>query len=97
MCAFSPADYAKDLSHLNLDTDSPPLQHSLRLTLDLQNDAFTFHANLSAKPFMHRGVLATVNSLFDPLSMVVPVKIHEKLLLYELMNTKSDWDAPLAA
>ncbi len=96
MHAFSPADYAKDLKHLNLDTDSPPLQRSLGLSWDLQNDAFTFHVNLSDKPFTRRGVLATVNSLFDPLGMVAPITIQGKLLLRELSNTKSDWDAPLS-
>ncbi len=96
MHAFSPADYAKDLKHLNLDTDSPPLQRSLSLSWDLQNDAFTFHVNLSDKPFTRRGVLATVNSLFDPLGVVAPITIQGKLLLHELSNTKSDWDAPLS-
>ncbi|XP_016336888.1 uncharacterized protein LOC107684994 [Sinocyclocheilus anshuiensis] len=95
MHAFSPADYAKDLKHLNLDTDSPPLQCSLGLSWDLHNDAFTFHVNLSDKPFTRR-VLATVNSLFDPLGMVAPITIQGKLLLRGLSNTKSDWDAPLA-
>ncbi|KAL1281203.1 hypothetical protein QQF64_000006 [Cirrhinus molitorella] len=95
MHAFSPADYAKDLKHLNLDTDSPPLQRSLGLIWDLQNDAFSFHVNLSDKSSMHRGVLVTVNSLFDPPAMVAPITIQGKLLLRELSNTQSDWDAPL--
>nr|XP_055053838.1 uncharacterized protein LOC129438965 [Misgurnus anguillicaudatus] len=97
MHAFPPADYAKDLKHLNLDTDSPPLQRSLGLSWDLQSDTFTFHVNLSDKPFTRRGVLATVNSLFDPLGMVAPITIQGKLLLRDLSNMKSDWDAPLAA
>lgn len=90
MHAFSSADYAKDLKHLNLDTHSTPLQCSLGLSWDLQNDTFTFHVNLNDKPFTRRGVLATVNSLFDPLSMVVPITIQGKLLLRELLNIKSD-------
>lgn len=38
MHAFSPADYAKDLKHMNIDTDSPTLQRSLGLSWDLQKD-----------------------------------------------------------
>lgn len=90
MHAFSPADYAKDLIHFNLDTDSPPLQRSLGLSWDLQNDKFTFHVNLSDKLFTRRGVLVIVNRLFDPLSMVVPITIQGKLLLHELSNGKSE-------
>ncbi len=53
--------------------------------------------HLHSMSTLGRGVLVTVNSLFDPLGMVVPITIQGKLLHRELSNTKSDWDAPLAA
>ena len=80
---------------LDLEKDSPPVQRSLGLNWNLQNDAFTFHVTSSHKPFTRRGVLATVNSLFDPLGLVAPITIRGKLLLRELTSTTVDWDAPL--
>ncbi|XP_026005436.1 uncharacterized protein LOC113010547 [Astatotilapia calliptera] len=95
MQAFPSTDHAKDLKNLDLDKDSPPLQRSLGLSWDLVNDTFTFRVAKSEKPFTRRGVLATINSLFDPLGLVAPVTIHGKLLLRQLTRDSSDWDAPL--
>ncbi|XP_062393459.1 uncharacterized protein LOC134080863 [Sardina pilchardus] len=96
MEAFPSDDYAKDLKDLDLQIDSPPIQRSLGLSWNLQNDTFTFRVANSDKPFTRRGVLATVNSLFDPLGLVAPITIRGKLLLRELTSTTVDWDAPLS-
>lgn len=96
MQAFPSADHAKDLKDLDLETDSPPIQRSLGLSWNLENDTFTFRVSSSDKPFTRRGVLATVNSLFDPLGLVAPITIQGKLLLRQLTSTTVDWDAPLS-
>ncbi|KAJ8369536.1 hypothetical protein SKAU_G00095640 [Synaphobranchus kaupii] len=57
------------------------------LDLDIDNE----------KPYTRRGVLAIVNSLFDPLGFVAPITIQGKLLLRQLTSDTSDWDAPLPA
>ncbi|XP_026224940.1 uncharacterized protein LOC113168151 [Anabas testudineus] len=58
-------------------------------------DTFTFQVSISDKPFTRRGVLSTINSLFDPLGFVAPVTIRGKSLLRELTLEGTDWDAPL--
>ncbi|XP_058881751.1 uncharacterized protein LOC131737334 [Acipenser ruthenus] len=95
MEAFPSDDHAKDLKDLDLDVDSPPVQRSLGLSWNLKRDAFTFCVTTSEKPFTRRGVLATINSLFDPLGFVAPITIQGKLLLRELTNVALDWDTPL--
>lgn len=50
---------------------------------------------VSDKPFTCRGVLSTVNSLFDPLGFVAPVTIRRLALLRELSTEVFDWDADL--
>lgn len=97
MEAFPSTDQAKDLRDLDLDIDSPPVQRSLGLSWDLSKDVFTFRVGSSEKPFTRRGVLATINSLFDPLGLVAPVIIQGKHLLRQLTMDISDWDAPLSA
>lgn len=97
MQAFPSTDHAKDLKDLDLAVDSLPVQRSLGLSWDLANDTFTFQVADSQKPFTRRGVLATINSLFDPLGLAAPITIQGKLLLRQLTNDTKDWDAPLPA
>lgn len=45
-------------------------------------------------PFTRRGVLSTINSLFDPIGFASPVVIRGKLLLREMLSSSKpiDWD-----
>lgn len=47
------------------------------------------------KPATHRGVLSTVNSIFDPLGFVAPITVEGKLFLRSLIRSSIDWDVPL--
>ncbi|KAI3377250.1 hypothetical protein L3Q82_009154 [Scortum barcoo] len=87
--AFPSQDHAKDLEDLDLEADALPMQRSLSLLWDLKKDSFTLMRR------MRRGVLSTINSLYDPLGFVAPVTIHGKSILRELTVDNSDWDAPL--
>ena len=71
--AFVPEDHAKGLQNLDFDDNSGP------------HDIFTLVA--TEKPFTHRGVLAMVNSLFDPLRHVAPIIIQGKFLLRKLTSS----------
>lgn len=93
--AFPSQDHAKDLKDLDFEADSIPMQCSLGLLWDLGKDCFTFTVSDETKPFTRRGVLSTINSLYDPLGFVAPVTIHRKSILRELTVENGDWDAPL--
>nr|XP_054593164.1 uncharacterized protein LOC129160055 [Nothobranchius furzeri] len=95
MEAFPSTDHANSLKDLDLDDDSLPLQRSLGLNWDLQADCFVFNVSDNVKPYTRRGVLSTVNSLYDPLGFVAPVTIQGKAILRELTTEKGDWDSPL--
>jgi hypothetical protein len=95
MKAFTSEDLAKDLKDLDLGVDALPLQRSLGLAWDLKSDTFTFQVSDEEKAYTRRGILSTVNSLYDPLGFVAPVIIQGKLLLRDLMTATSDWDEPL--
>jgi hypothetical protein len=79
--AFPSEDRASNLCDLDLNKDTKPTQRSLGVYWDLETDTFTFHVSREDKPFTRRGVLSTINSLFDPLGIASPVIIKGKMLL----------------
>ncbi|XP_070546622.1 uncharacterized protein [Ptychodera flava] len=81
---------AKDLQSLDFNQDTLPTQRSLGVKWSLEADAFTFEVDLKEKPFSRRGVLAIVNSIYDPLSILAPVSIEGKLILRGLMTELKD-------
>lgn len=95
LAAFENHDLAKDLKNIELGKEGLPVQRSLGTCWNLQQDEFIFQVALENKPFTRRGVLSSVNSLFDPLGFVAPVTIAGKAILREAMSDGLDWDEPL--
>lgn len=95
MDAFAPQDRAKDLQNLDLFKDELPDQRSLGVKWNIMEDYFTFHIPHAEKPYTRRGVLSTVNSVFDPLGFLAPVTVRGCLLLRELSLQTTEWDSPL--
>ncbi len=93
--AFPMEDRAKDLQNLNLFVDDLPDQRSLGVKWSIMTDVLTFHIPKTERPYMRRGVLSVVNSLFDPLGFLAPITIQGRLLLREMMVQGSDWDSSL--
>ncbi|XP_037572307.1 uncharacterized protein LOC119454449 [Dermacentor silvarum] len=94
--AFSPEDHAQGLKNLDFANDMSLTQTSLGLLWDIGNDSFVFRAPLQDRPYTRRGVLSTVNSLYDPLGFVVPITVQGKFLLRDLVTKGYDWDTPLS-
>ncbi|XP_049341522.1 uncharacterized protein LOC125806060 [Astyanax mexicanus] len=94
MEAFPEDDRSKDLKDLDLGSDPLPLQRSLGLSWNLETDSFTFQVSREVKPYTRRGILSTVNSLYDPLGFIAPVILQGKALVREL-STEQGWDTPL--
>ncbi|KAJ8359027.1 hypothetical protein SKAU_G00155520 [Synaphobranchus kaupii] len=93
--AFSPEDRSKDIEDLDIFVDNLPIQRSLGLSWNMRADTFTFHIADSQKPFTRRGVLSTVNSLYDSLGFLTPICVQGRLILRELTMQAKDWDSPL--
>ncbi|XP_033727618.1 uncharacterized protein LOC117316950 [Pecten maximus] len=94
--AFNSEDIAKDISGIDIQQEQIPLQRSLDIQWDLRNDSFTFLIDFEDKPYTRRGVLATINSLYDPLGFAAPVTIKGKVLLRNMMSSTTDWDEALS-
>ena len=95
MRAFPVEDLASNLQDLDMGQDTPPMQRSLGLGWDLATDTLTFRVGSTEKPFTRRGVLSTINSLFDPLGFAAPFSMQGRSILRELTTDTCDWDAPL--
>ena len=95
MEAFPLEDRAKNFKDLDLGVDPLPMQRSLGLSWNLETDSFTFCVSQEEKPFMRRGLLSTVNSLYDPLGFVAPITMQGKALVRELSTEQWEWDTPL--
>ncbi|XP_064613298.1 uncharacterized protein LOC135477074 [Liolophura sinensis] len=77
MDAFPATELGKDLRGLDLGSDHLPMQRSLGLLWE-NSDNFTFKASSSDKSYTRRGILSSVNSLYDPLGFVAPVSLQGK-------------------
>ncbi|KAK3088641.1 hypothetical protein FSP39_021780 [Pinctada imbricata] len=94
---FPKEDLSKDLKDIDIGEDDLPMQRSLGLSWDINADVFTFKTSLELKPFTRRGILSTINSLYDPLGFTSPVTLQGKLLLRQMMSNSQNtgWDDPL--
>ncbi|XP_035988362.1 uncharacterized protein LOC118560918 [Fundulus heteroclitus] len=95
MQAFCPEDCAPVIKDLDLGGEETQSQRSLGLIWEITTDTFTYSVATTNKPFTRRGVLSSVNSVFDPLGLLAPVTIQGRALLRELTSENSDWDSPL--
>nr|XP_034311351.1 uncharacterized protein LOC117684215 [Crassostrea gigas] len=84
MQAFTPEDLSKDLKDLEFGNEILPVQHTLGVSWNLESDAFLFRISTEEQQFTRRGVLSTINSIFDPFGFLAPVIIDGKLLMRQL-------------
>lgn len=95
MQQFSTADLAKSMEQLDLDRDDLPIHHSLGLSWDLATDTFIYKASEELKPFTKRGLLSTVNGLFDPLGFIAPIILNGRFIMRQAFTGIESWDDPL--
>ncbi|XP_075539206.1 uncharacterized protein LOC142573874 [Dermacentor variabilis] len=94
--AFPREDHARGLKNLDFGTDASLTQRSLGLLWDIGDDSFVFRAPRQDRPYTRRGVLSTVNSLYDPLGFMAPITVQGKYLLRDLVTKGYNWDTPLS-
>jgi hypothetical protein len=95
MKQFTNEELTKELQSLNFTEEYLPFHQSLGLSWDLNNDLFTFIPPEERKPFTRRGLLAVINSVYDPIGFLAPVLIRGKMMLREVTNSSIHWDDEL--
>ncbi|XP_023930308.1 uncharacterized protein LOC106157407 [Lingula anatina] len=93
--AFPTEDREKTLMNLDLFTEELPTQASLGISWNMDKDCFGFSLFIPERPFTKRGILSTINSIFDPLGFLSPVTVTGKMLAREMHVEAVGWDDPL--
>ncbi|XP_041461181.1 uncharacterized protein LOC121412436 [Lytechinus variegatus] len=79
----------------NMDLDKLPVERTLGILWDVDQDSFGFQVNIKEKPTTRRGILSTASSLYDPLGFVAPFVLPAKALLQKLCREGLGWDEPI--
>ena len=66
-------DRAKGLKDIDLLHDSLPVERALGIQWCVESDTFQFRLVLRDRPLTRRGILSTINSVYDPLGFLAPV------------------------
>ena len=87
-------DRAKTIKHLDMKTNTLPIERALGVTWDIQSDTFRFKVSSQSKPATRRNVLSITSSIYDPLGFAAPCTLFPKMILRELCG--QEWDSPLS-
>ena len=90
-------DRAKEIKDLDLLHDKLPVERALGIQWCVESDTFQFRIILNDRPLTRRGILSTINSVYDPLGFLAPVLLVGKQILQHMCREKADWDTPLSA
>lgn len=85
------------ISYVDLDFEKDQLAHcSLGLVWDLRTYTFNLGIYHENKPDTLRGILSTLNNLYDPLGFIPLVTVHDKIILRKVVSSTLGWDSPLS-
>ena len=71
------------------------IERALRVYWSLENDTLGFQIILKDIPLMKRGVLSSINTIFDPLGIAGPFLLKGRKILQQITTSRSGWDEPL--
>ena len=86
---------SKQLQAINIDSQNLPFERTLGVKWNPENDSFSYKLNIGEQPSTKRGVLSTIFSIYDPLSLASPVIIRAKRVFQICCEMKISWDEPL--
>ena len=78
------------------EDDKLPVERALGILWDLEKDELGIRVQIPMKPETKRGLLSTINSLYDPLGLVAPNIIRAKIIFQEECKRGTGWDEPMA-
>ena len=92
---INPEDRAKGIKDLDLLQDKLPVERAIGIQWCVESDTFQFRLVLNDRPLTRRGILPTINSVYDPLGFLAQVLLIGKQILQCMCREQADWDTPL--
>ena len=92
LASIPESERAKSVINLDLDLDELPVERTLGVQWNVENDEFGFKVVAMKKPTTRRGILSVASSVYDPLGFLAPFTLSAKLMLQELCKKKIGWD-----
>ena len=83
------------LPDFDLDLDQLPIERTLGVHWNVEEDTFCFKIKPCDKPNTMRGVLSCVSSFYDPIGFAAPVVLNAKKIRQACWRRKLKWDDPL--
>ena len=93
LASLPESELAKSVQVRAIDSDLQ--ERILGVDWNVLADEFRFSVVLPMKPRTRRGLLSTVNSLFDPLGLVTPVLLEARCIDRSLCEQELEWDEPM--
>ena len=85
-------EWGKNLKSSRIDVENTPVERALGMMWSIEDDEFGYKIKMKERPPTRRGILSTVNSVFDPLGCVSPVVLTAKQLLQATCRMQLGWD-----
>ena len=79
-------------SIMDLALDNLPVEHTLGVQWDVENDEFGFKVVVKDKPTTRRGILSVASSLYNLLGFLAPFILLAKILLQNICRKGMNWD-----
>ena len=86
---------AKGIKDLDFSREPLPMECASGVQWCIESETFKFTISLKERPCTRRGILSSINSIYDPLGFVAPVLIEGKTILQELCSNNTGWDDPI--
>ena len=83
------------MPNLDLDLDQLPIERTLGIHWNVEEDMFCFKIKPCDKPNTMRGVLSCISSFYDPIGFAAPIVLKAKKILQACWRRKLKWDVPL--
>lgn len=84
--AFPVSEHVESV--VSMENEGIQLPRTLGVAWDSVTDSFVIQVEIPERPFTKRGVLSTINTIFDPLGVVSPVTLAGRLIQRSIIPGK---------
>ncbi|XP_037800526.1 uncharacterized protein LOC119595470 [Penaeus monodon] len=88
-------DRSPPVKDIDLTKQDLPTDRALGVLWSLKNDVLQIRVTVQDKPISKRGMLSIMGSVYDPLGLLAPFTVREKMIYQEEVRRHRGWDEEL--